>query len=507
MRIALVSEHASPLAALGGADAGGQNVHVAALATALGAGGHEVVVHTRRDGPALAERVALAPGVTVHHVDAGPPSVLPKDELLAHMGDFAAGLHRAWSGWRPEVVHAHFWMSGMAALQAARPLGVPMAQTFHALGTVKRRHQGAADTSPAERRSIERWIAGSADAVIATCRDEVRELAAMGISERNIVVVPCGVDIDAFEPLGTIGALRTIEALGTSGTCDVLGAHLAPRTSAAPETSRLPEPSGALGGEGAFWGGGPGTVTATPSPGATKVTGAAGAAGAGDAAGALRQGAWNVTGAHRARRRPFQVLSLGRLVERKGVQEPILALAGLPGARLVVAGGPAREELASDPEHRRLRVIAEEAGVADRVTFVGRVERHLVPALLRSVDVVVCTPWYEPFGIVPVEAMACGVPVVASAVGGMLDTVVPEVTGLLVPPRQPDALRAALARLAGDPELRRRLGDAGRQRARTSYGWDQVADRTLSVYRQMLIAPRATGPAGGVPVGSARGAR
>src|SRR5690349_13371371 len=113
MRIAMVSEHASPLAVLGGVDAGGQNVHVAALAAALGRLGHDLVVHTRRDDPALPRRVALAPGVEVDHVDAGPPCGLPKDELLPHMGAFAAQLGAQWHAEPPDVVHAHFWMSAM----------------------------------------------------------------------------------------------------------------------------------------------------------------------------------------------------------------------------------------------------------------------------------------------------------------------------------------------------------------------------------------------------------
>src|SRR5215204_3388024 len=134
MRIAMVSEHASPLAVLGGVDAGGQNVHVAALASALGRRGDEVVVHTRRDDPDLERRVPLAPGVEVDHVDAGPACELPKDGLLPYMGEFGEVLREQWSAEPPDIVHSHFWMSGLAALQAARGLGIPVVHTFHALG-------------------------------------------------------------------------------------------------------------------------------------------------------------------------------------------------------------------------------------------------------------------------------------------------------------------------------------------------------------------------------------
>src|SRR4051794_32547470 len=122
MRLALVSEHASPLAVLGGVDAGGQNVHVAALARALARRGATVVIHTRRDDPALPRRVELCAGVTVDHVEAGPAAPVPKDELLPHMGAFARELERCWRDERPDVVHSHFWMSGLAALEAAAEL-------------------------------------------------------------------------------------------------------------------------------------------------------------------------------------------------------------------------------------------------------------------------------------------------------------------------------------------------------------------------------------------------
>jgi D-inositol-3-phosphate glycosyltransferase len=184
-----------------------------------------------------------------------------------------------------------------------------------------------------------------------------------------------------------------------------------------------------------------------------------------------------------------RIVCLTRLVERKGVAEVVQALARVPGAELLVAGGPERRALETDPEARRLRALADEHGVLDRVRLLGRVGREEAPALLRSADVVCCTPWYEPFGIVPLEAMACGVPVVASAVGGLIDTVMHGVTGAHVPPRDPDAIAAALTEVLADDAHRRALGAAGARRARARYGWPRVAGATLRVYEELVAAP------------------
>ncbi|MBA3422279.1 MAG: glycosyltransferase, partial [Thermoleophilaceae bacterium] len=393
MRVAMVSEHASPLAALGGVDAGGQNVHVGALAAALGRRGVETVVHTRREDGAAPRRVTLAPRVVVDHVDAGPARIVSKDELLPYMDAFAADLRRSWQREPPDLVHAHFWMSGIAALEAASPLGIPVVQTFHALGLVKRRYQGAADPSPPGRLEIEDRIVAEADRIVATCTDELFELVRLGADRRRVSVVPCGVDLDRFRPDGP----------------------------------------------------------AEPRP--------------------QRSG----------RTRP-RVLAVARLVERKGVGDVVEALARLPEADLVIAGGPDRAELASDPEVCRLRALAERAGVVDRVDFRGRVGRDELPALFRSADVAVCVPWYEPFGIVPLEAMACGVPVVASSVGGLIDTVTDGATGVHVPPRDPVRLASALGALIADRARARALGNAGARRARERYGWDRIAGATLDAY-------------------------
>jgi type III pantothenate kinase len=283
-------------------------------------------------------------------------------------------------------------MSGYAALRAAAPLGIPVVHTFHALGVVKRRYQGAADTSPPERIGIERDIVRRAERIIATCTDEVFELIRLGAASGALSVIPCGVDLDVFTPDG-------------------------------PSEPRRP-----------------------------------------------------------GRRR---LLFVGRLVQRKGIGNIISALPAVPEAELVVVGGPERARLHADPEAGRLTRLAAELGVCDRVELRGRMARNQLPALLRSADVLVSVPWYEPFGITPLEAMACGVPVVASAVGGLIDTVVDGRTGIHVPPRDPERLAAELRTLLSDAERRAAYGRAGVERVRRLYDWNRIGAATLDVYARV----------------------
>jgi D-inositol-3-phosphate glycosyltransferase len=399
VRIALISEHASPLAVLGGEDAGGQNAHVAELSAALAEAGHEVRIYTRRDDVDLPVLVRMIDGVAVVHVPAGPPEVIAKDDLLPHMKEFSRWLVDEWRRdvWTPDVVHAHFWMSGLAGITAARQLGVPVLQTYHALGTVKRRHQGAMDTSPGRRIGYERALGRAVDRVIAQSQDEVRELVRMGVPADRMTIVPSGVNVSTFAPVG-------------------------------PAEPRDP-----------------------------------------------------------AR---LRVLTVGRLVERKGFQDLIRAMPLVPDAECVVVGGPPGELLDDDPQARRLRAVAESCGVGDRVRLAGAVPRHEMPRWYRSADVLVAAPWYEPFGLTPLEAMACGVPVIGTGVGGLTDTIVDGVTGDLVPPREPALLGAAVRLLLEDQPRRSGYAAAALDRARGFYSWQRAAAQLGEVYEALASEVR-----------------
>ncbi|MFI7649663.1 glycosyltransferase [Micromonospora sp. NPDC049460] len=401
MRIAMISEHASPLAVLG--EAGGRHTRVAEQAAALVREGHDVRVYTRRESAAQPDTVSTPDGYQVCHVPAGPALRLPGSELMPHLGEFGRWLAGQWrdGDWTPDVAHAHHWMSGLATLHAGRRTGVPVVLTYHSLGTVARRQQGARDTSPPGRIGYERALGRAADRVVVQCQDEIGELVRLGVPRSRMVLVPCGVDQELFRPDGPV----------------------APR-----------DPT---------------------------------------------------------RRR---IVTVGRLVERKGFQDVIRALPAVPDAECVVVGGPPARSLPADGFARRLRALAEACGVADRVKLVGAVPRTELAAWYRSADLLVAAPWYEPVGLAPLEGMACGVPVVGSNVGGIADTVVHGLTGDLVPPRDPRALGTAIRRLLADKVRRFAYATAALDRVRSRYSWKRCAEQLSAVYASVSTVGR-TAPA------------
>jgi D-inositol-3-phosphate glycosyltransferase len=403
LRIAIISEHASPLALTGGVDAGGQNVYVAHVARCLAAAGHHVDVLTRRDDAALPGVVDMRPGVRVLHIDAGPAHFVPKEQLLNHMPAFTEAATQLFLHSEPyDVLHANFFMSGLVGLELKRRFGIPLVTTFHALGLVRREHQGSADLFPPQRIAIERALVRDSDRVIAECpQDEADMLRLYDANADRLTCVPCGVDTTELRPGDK---RRARQRLG------------------------LPVDD-------------------------------------------------------------FIALQLGRMVPRKGIANVIAAMArlpaDLPAQLIVVGGGTTKPDEKATPEIGRLRGIARELGIEDKVTFVGRRERHELRDWYIAADVFVTTPWYEPFGITPLEAMACATPVIGSAVGGIKHTVVDGVTGYLVPAEDPKALAARLLDLQANPSLGAAMGRAGVRRVRSLFTWEKITTQILDVYTEL----------------------
>ncbi|HLS85203.1 MAG TPA: glycosyltransferase family 1 protein [Burkholderiales bacterium] len=408
-RIAIISDHASPLAAAGGVDSGGQNVYIAQVARHLARLGYRVDVFTRRDGEDLPEVLEWRPGIRVVHVPAGPAAFVRKEELLPLMGEFAAYVRdfaRRNGGYR--ISHANFFMSGLASIELKRALGVPYVVTFHALGRVRRLHQGDADQFPPERLEIEDQVIADADAVIAECPQDFEDLTRLYRADpARVRIIPCGFDKSEFWPITRTLARRTL--------------------------------------------------------------------------------GW----------RPDEriLLNIGRLVPRKGIDNAIRGVARLARdhgieARLVVVGGNSDlPDPALTPEIGRLQKLAAAEGIADRVLFTGRRSREFLKLYYSAADIFITTPWYEPFGITPLEAMACGTPVLGADVGGIRYSVADGETGRLVPPNDPDALAARLAELYGDPARLRALGRNGLKRVHSLFTWQKVARSVAGCYEQAVREP------------------
>lgn len=407
LKIAFVSEHASPLAAPGSIDCGGQNVYVAHLALQLAKLGYEIDIFTRCDAADQKQIVTWQLGVRVIHVPAGPDCYVPKEELLSYMetfADFMIAFVEA-EDIAYDLVHANFFMSGIVAQRIKEALDIPYVITFHALGLVRRQSQGAADRFPAERVAIEKTLMQDADMVIAECPQDRLDMERLyGASRSRIEIVPCGFDPDELWPVRD--QARTLLGLDAD---------------------------------------------------------------------------------------EFVILQLGRMVPRKGVDNVIESMAVLRDqhdirARLLVVGGevPTDDKPAS-PEMVRLMQLTASLGLDAQVEFTGQKSRAELAYYYSAADVFVTTPWYEPFGITPLEAMACATPVVGAAVGGIKTTVQEGITGYLVPPRNPEALAQRLAFLHDDPAHARQLGWQGWRRAHRLYTWRSVAERVAEIYEKIAV--------------------
>lgn len=391
MRVGLVGSHLASI------DGGSLGDDVTSLATALAAGGVDVVGYSCQPG-------AVDVGYPVVRLPAPTEAVeASSDAALAPIvGDFARFLSAEWGDHPPDVVSALSWVDGIAAQLAADHHGIPTVQTLPQLAHAAQRRQERRIGSAARPR-FERLLARSAQRVAVSCTEDLAELVSLGCARRRLSVLPQAVDVEHFSSVGP----------------------------AAPRGSKQ------------------------------------------------------------------RIVAVAReILPHKGLEDLVRTLPRLPAAELVVVGGPERQRLDWDDGACRLRSLALDLNVADRLHLTGHVAREDLPPLLRSADVFAAPSWYEPFGLPVVEAMSCGVPVVAAAAGGMLDTVVHEVTGLLVPVRDPAKLAKALDEVLRAGALRNGMGLAGRVRARSRYCWDRVAAEANTIYELAVQEVRARGAVG-----------
>ena len=402
LRVAMLSVHTCPLAALGGKETGGMNVYVRELSRELGRMGLAVDVFTRSQDPTIRRVVPLGDGARVVHLPAGPETPISREGIYEHLDEFIDRI----DGWREAngieygLIHAHYWLSGVAALALReRWGGVPILQMFHTLGRFK---NGAArrlaDLEPSVRLDEEARIVRHVDGLVAASAMERRALVdEYGADPAHAAVIPCGVDTDLFRPDDRENV-----------------------------RSRL---------------------------------------GIGD--------------------EPL-VLYVGRIAPIKGLETLLAATARLrargSGVRVMIVGGEADEP--SDGHEAEIRRGADALGLRDAVRFIGAQPQQTLRDYYVAADVTVLPSYYESFGMVALEAMACGSPVIASRVGGLATTVRDGVTGFLVRDGDADALAERIDALVDDPDLRYRLGREGVQWA-ARHRWPCVAEAVCREYARL----------------------
>jgi D-inositol-3-phosphate glycosyltransferase len=404
-----MSVHTSPVATLGGKDAGGMNVHVRELACQIGACGVEVDIFTRRADDRTPEVVELDERVHVISIEAGEAAPVAKDDLFCLLPEFAseAALYSLRAGVRYDVVHSHYWLSGWASHLLRRYWNAPTVHTFHTLAQLKNDAFGSLGRESIVRLQVERRLLEVIDNIIAPNPDERAEMVwRMGGNNAKICVIPPGIDLRRFRPVDQLEARR-----------------------------RLNLPSNPL------------------------------------------------------------VLFVGRVDPMKGIETLLDAFARLSEEHwdaepplLVFIGGSLED---GDPVDELAQVAdrASELGIRDRILFRGSEPQYLLPDYYAAATVASVPSRYESFGLVAVEAMACGLPVVASRAGGLKFTVEEGRSGLLVPAEQPLQLANALSTIIRDRDLRASM-QVGARQAAIRFSWQAVAPAMLNLYERLAEGER-----------------
>ncbi len=393
--------HTSPLAPLGGRESGGMNVYVRELCQAMGARGYVVDVFTRRASAESPEIQPFGPNARVISIDAGPAEGVEKGAIAGSLDEFESNMLSfvARESVAYDMIHSHYWMSGVVAINLAARWGVPHVAMFHTLGEVKNRAR-ATEHEPASRIEAERRIATTADRIVVASAHEQHLLTALyGADAARITIVPCGIDLELFTPMEKEVARHKL---------------------------------GLKDGE--------------------RV-----------------------------------ILFVGRIEPLKGIDILISAAAQLHEDEnfiVLIVGGDSR----ASSEIAQLKAQAEKLGVDHHIAFVGAVEHSQLPLYYNAADVCVVPSYYESFGLVAVESMACGTPVVASRVGGLTTTVQDGETGYLIPWRCPEPFAERLELLLDNDELRASFGRAGRL-AVERFRWANVADAVGALYESLLAEP------------------
>ncbi len=411
MRIAMLSYHTCPLATLGGKQTGGMNVYVKELTRNLGRQGISVDVFTRSQDDHVPHVLHdLGYGNRVVHIPSGPEKPLPNPELVQHISDFAQEVSHFTErkGLHYDLIHSHYWMSGIAAMELNKKWKVPFIQMFHTLGIMKNMIARSPDEREGNyREEGERKIISQADQIIVSTPAELSQLEKLyQADKKKISIIPPGVDTSHFYPIDNDEAK-------------------------------------------AFVG---------------------------------------------IQKNDRMILFVGRIEPLKGIDTLIQAFSMLkppetmkncPHYLVVIGGEPDATPEQMTTEMARLQNMVYALGIKDLVVFLGKRSQETLPYYYSAADVTVLPSHYESFGMVALEAMACGTPVIATEVGGLPYLVKNGVTGCIVPDNNPQALAEELTRLICNDDLREKMGNAAYAYAQ-DYSWEKITHQIIASYQRLL---------------------
>jgi len=397
LKIAMLSVHSCPAGKSGGKDTGGMNVYIRELACELRKRGHSVDIYTRAHDPMEAQIVELGEGARLIHLGAGEVENMHKLVVYSHLADFACNLEsfRKCNDLKYDLIHSHYWLSGWVGRRIQGWWDIPHMTMFHTLGAVKNAI-GVGEDDPELRIYTEKELARNCPRIIAATEREKHQLISYyNASPEAISVIPCGVNLDIFQPVDKEMARRQ------------------------------------LGFDGASI-----------------------------------------------------ALFVGRIDPLKGLDRLLVAMTWLrkkQEVHLVVVGGDEQ----SQPEMERLQQLAEKLHIEDSVTFTGVRRQEELPYYYSAADVCVIPSYYESFGLVALESLACGTPVVATRVGGIEGVVSQDKTGYVVTENTAGHLAEKIAAVISRPNAGPRAANSIRA-AVTRFGWANIAQAIVDEYKVLL---------------------
>jgi D-inositol-3-phosphate glycosyltransferase len=397
LKIAMISIHSCPVGMLGGKDTGGMNVYIRELAQELGRRGHAVDIYTMAHQPQHKQLINLGQDVRLIHLEIGDYEDIPKIAIYAHLQKFTCGVEnfRKSKGLHYDLMHSHYWLSGLAGKQLQDWWHVPHVVMFHTLGAVKN-GIGIGEDETELRIESEREVVGNCDRIIAATEREKEELMQhYGASPQKIAIIPCGVNLDLFKPMDKEIARKELNL-----------DH-------------------------------------------QKV-----------------------------------ILFVGRIEPLKGLDQLLRALTHLKGEEtsvLMIVGGDEH----SQGQVQTLQRLAQELHIEQRVTFAGSVPQGRLPLFYSAADICAIPSYYESFGMVALESLACGTPIVATDVGDMRNIIRDGEAGRIVRDNSPHNLASEISKLLCQRENKAQHVRTRRGKV-TEFNWVTIADRILHEYNRLL---------------------